>query len=275
MVNKHQQNLDTVVQYIEENLDKPVDIARLAEITCFSKFHFHRLFRLHVGESIYAYRKRLLLERAAKQLLYTNDSITQIAFTCAYENQPSFNKAFKNQFGYTPSQVRKQHLTMQTNTNKYVHHDTPLKPEITTIEDISVICTRATGSYDHAAPIAWAKMMQYIEEKQLKHEGVRLIGISYDDPNITNPDHIRYAACLEVNAEMPHQSSLKKHTISGGKYAMFLYEGSHKDFQGTYADIFNMWLPQSGYRLCDKTCFEVYLKQNTKETTAEIYIPIA
>ncbi len=62
----HHERMNKVVQYIDHNLDVEITIAELSKIACYSEYHFHRLFRAYVGESIYGYRKRLLLERAVK-----------------------------------------------------------------------------------------------------------------------------------------------------------------------------------------------------------------
>jgi len=61
--------MNKVIQAIENNLDTEINIYGLSKIACYSEFHFHRLFRSCIGESIYAYRKRLLLERAVNHLL--------------------------------------------------------------------------------------------------------------------------------------------------------------------------------------------------------------
>lgn len=71
---EHQERMNKVVHFIENHLDESLNMSVLISLSCYSEFHFHRLFRLYVGESVYGYRKRLLLERAVKQLLYSTET---------------------------------------------------------------------------------------------------------------------------------------------------------------------------------------------------------
>lgn len=57
--------LTAAVDYIVAHLDDRLDARQLAGIACFSSFHFHRIFRGMMGESIGDFVKRLRLERAA------------------------------------------------------------------------------------------------------------------------------------------------------------------------------------------------------------------
>ena len=276
--------MNKVVQHIENNLSAGVNVSELAKLACYSEFHFHRLFRSYVGESVYAYRKRLLLERAIKLLLYTSDNITDIAFKSGYDNQASFNKAFKKLYSYTPSQVRKQSVVIQP-LKIELRQNMTIKPEIKTLKDIIVISAREVGSYPEAAPKAWGRVMKFAYGNRLMNKDVRSIGISHDDPSVTAPEQIRYDACVDIDADLKNNTfknndNLEKKTIAGGKYAMFLHKGSYENFAQTYSYIFNEWLPESDYQVSDdKTCFEIYLNRDPRKTKpenlkTEIYIPL-
>ncbi len=102
MTSQHHYNRMTkVIRHIEDHLDNDIQMSKLLSLACYSQFHFHRVFCSFVGESIYAYKKRLLLERAIKLLRYSNHSMTDIALKSGYDNSSSFNKAFKNYFSCT------------------------------------------------------------------------------------------------------------------------------------------------------------------------------
>ena len=64
----YEERLHRVLRHIENNLGSRPDLAELAEIACFSPYHFHRIFSSMMGESVATYVRRLLLERAAQQL---------------------------------------------------------------------------------------------------------------------------------------------------------------------------------------------------------------
>ncbi len=276
----HHERMNRVIEFIEHNLDSEIDCNQLAAIACYSRFHFHRLFYSFSGEGVYAFRKRLLLERSIKHLLYSDESITEIAYKCRYENQASFNKAFKKQFSYSPSQVRKQMVSVDTNRVKLIQNRSiDMKPEIIEFNETEVISSRAYGNYDQAASEAWGNVMKYAYSNKLMSKDTRMFGISHDDPDITEPSRIRYDAGVDIDVDISNETHLKKMTISGGRYAKFLHKGPYQNFRETYAFIFNEWLPESGYQLRDDPCFEIYLNKDPRRTKpenlkTEIYIPI-
>ena len=52
--------------HIEAHLDESISLEELAAVACFSPYHFHRIFRALVGESVMEHVRRLRLERAAE-----------------------------------------------------------------------------------------------------------------------------------------------------------------------------------------------------------------
>ncbi len=289
--NQYQQRMSKVVDYIEKHLDSQLNIERLSKIACYSEFHFHRIFRAYVGESIYAFKKRLLLERAVKQLRFSKDSITEVAFNCGYDNQASFNKAFKKHYSVTPSQVRSKRVSIQLTINQphtWQENSLPMtkrqkdsiNPEIRLLKPINLIGARARGQYQQAASEAWGKIMKFAYSNRLMKKEVRLFGLSHDDPSVTEPEHIRYDACLDLEVDIHDQPDLMKQSISSGNYAVFLHKGSYEGLAELYAYAFNRWLPESQYKLRDsQCCFEVYLNRDPRRTKpenlkTEVYIPL-
>ena len=135
---QHQERMNKVVQFIEGHLDEQLNVRYLSNLAYYSQFHFHRLFRSYIGESVYAYRKRLLLERAVKQLLHSSSAITDIAFDAGYNNQASFNKAFKNQYYCSPSELRKKGgSNQQQSSNLTIERNVDMKPTIKDLEAIN------------------------------------------------------------------------------------------------------------------------------------------
>jgi AraC family transcriptional regulator len=95
--------LDTVVASLEED---EVDGSELARRAFLSPFHFSRLVRASIGEPPVAFRRRLLLERAAYHLSATTAPVTEISFDAGYGSLEAFTRAFRRAFGRTPSEVR-------------------------------------------------------------------------------------------------------------------------------------------------------------------------
>lgn len=277
----HNLRINKVVNYIENNLDANIDIAFLSALSCYSEFHFHRVFRACIGESVYSYKKRLLLEHSIKLLLYTSQSMTTIAHNVGYQNQSSFNKAFKQQFNVTPSYVRQHGIqkNLPNNESPEIRSKT-MTPEIKQLETMDLICARVAGSYQDAAPKAWERIMKFAYSNRLMTKEVRSIGICHDDPTVTSPEHIRYDACLDIACDVNANDTINHTQISAGKYAVFLHKGAYDTLKNTYHFIFNQWLPDSGFNLRDQqACFEEYLNRDPRKTKPEnlrtkIYVPL-
>ena len=95
-----------VMSYIQKNLDGDLSLENLAHISCFSPYHFHRIFRDHIGESTHKHIMRLRMEKAAFKLRHSNDSVISILRSCGYHSQSVFNKAFRHYFGISPAAFR-------------------------------------------------------------------------------------------------------------------------------------------------------------------------
>ena len=95
-----------VMRYIRNHINEPIDRETLAAVAGFSIPHFHRVFTAHLGESAVSYVRRLRMERAARKLRMGAVDITEIALAAGYDSHASFSKAFKKQFGMSPSEFR-------------------------------------------------------------------------------------------------------------------------------------------------------------------------
>ncbi len=269
-----------MIAFLENNLDAEVNVGKLAQIACYSEFHFQRIFHAFVNESVYAYRKRLLLERAVKQLLHSSKDITSIAFDCGYHDQSAFNKAFKKHFGHTPSAVRKDRIGLLNQQAKVNAEETKaMQAKIKTIDEIKLISARATGAYADSAAAAWGQLMKFAYSNKLMKPAVKMIGISHDDPNVTQAEQIRYDACVDIDANISDHPELTRQTIQAGRFAVFLHRGPHQNLSQSYDWIFSQWLPESGHELRDVPCFEMYLNRDPRRTKpenlkTEIYLPI-
>ncbi len=104
------------------------------------------------------------------------------------------------------------------------------------------------------------------------------IGISHDDPSVTEPGKCRYDACIAVTKDVKPGGEIGVKEINGGKYAIFTHKGSYEKFSDSYGYIYGKWIPENGHELRDSPCFEKYLNSPDKtkpgKLVTEIYIPI-
>ncbi|HEX8750841.1 MAG TPA: AraC family transcriptional regulator [Nitrospira sp.] len=86
----------------------PWTIALLGNEIGVSRSVLAERFRRYLSESPMAYLTRWRLQLGAQMLASTNNSVLQIAAEVGYESEPSFNRAFKREFGLPPARFRSQ-----------------------------------------------------------------------------------------------------------------------------------------------------------------------
>ena len=276
--NDYTQRINKVIAYINNHLDETLDLKTLANQAALSDFHFHRIFKALKGEAIGGYITRLRLEATARLLRYTALTIEEIAFNIGYETPASLSKAFKKQYGISPTEYR-------TNKDTYImkkeiiNPDLALKaPKIVTLEPKNIIYVALTGAYgslDYAK--AYEQLWAVIKAQKLFTKGIESICISYDDPKITEGSLQRSDVCLAIHKSATPQDEVSCKTLAGGKYAVFFYQGSYENLSQVY-DTAVRWVIDHQYTLREEPFFEKYLndaRRTPKEKLkTEIYIPI-
>lgn len=276
--NDYIQRINKVVAYINNHLDETLDLKTLANEAALSDFHFHRIFKALKGEAIGGYITRLRLEATARLLRYTALTIEEIAFNIGYETLASLSKAFKKQYGISPTEYR-------TNKDTYImkkeiiNPNLALKaPKIVTLEPKNLIYVALTGAYgslDYGK--AYQQLWAVIKAQKLFTKGIESICISYDDPKITEGSLQRSDVCLAIHKSATPQEEVSCKTLAGGKYAVFFYQGSYENLSQVY-DTAVRWVIDHQYTLREEPFFEKYLndaRRTPKEKLkTEIYIPI-
>lgn len=273
------QKLNLIIEHINNNLDSKIDIKTLAEISNFSPFHFHRITRALLGEPIGAYISRTRLETAAKMIRYSSLGIETIAYHVGFETPSSLSKAFKNYFGVTPTAYRKNKLFTFKKMNIVKITLNIKKPKIQDIENKQCLYYRMYGAYQTLDYMgAWKKLWGQVKAQKLFTKGIQHFGLPHDDPKITDENKIRYDACLIIHKDAKPIDDIGIKTIKGGKFAVFLYQGSYKYFAEVYDYIFNEWLIESGYEIRDEPVMERYISHPERvaedKLKTEFYIPI-
>ena len=106
--------VNLTLKYIDNNLDSELSLESLSNIALYSPFHFHRIFKALIGETLHAYIIRKRIEKTASVLLHKKHiSITALSLQYGFSSNSSFTRAFKKFYGVSPSVFRKENL------NKY------------------------------------------------------------------------------------------------------------------------------------------------------------
>lgn len=282
-----------VLVHIQQNLDRPVSLENLAAIAAFSPYHFHRVFRGMVGESVKEHIRRLRLERAATQLKLTRESISRIALDAGYESPQAFTRAFKACWGLPPLAFRERKGVRQSAVSAQrvsyredamlgdfepaVSGGETLQVEIKQLQSMRVAFVRHTGPYSECGS-AWERLFMGLGKEGLFGAGARHFGLCHDDPEVTPAEKIRYDACCTVDhAYRPH-GDIGVMEIEGGDYAMTTHFGPFETIGDTYARLLGEWLPRSGYEVRSAPCLEIYLTdpENTEpeDYLTDIYMPL-
>ena len=104
---RYERRVQQALACIHENLGGPLDLNTVAKAGSFSSYHFHRIFRAFMAETLNEYVRRRRLEKAVHMLVVAEDkAITDIALSCGFSSSSNFAKAFSNYFGCSPSEVR-------------------------------------------------------------------------------------------------------------------------------------------------------------------------
>ncbi|HRI19423.1 MAG TPA: AraC family transcriptional regulator [Panacibacter sp.] len=99
-----------VVDYIQKNLQENNTIKILSREAYMSEPHFYRCFKQQFGVSPVDYINEQRIKSARMMLLAADRSVTEIGFSCGFNNLNYFLKMFKRHTGLTPAQYRKSQL---------------------------------------------------------------------------------------------------------------------------------------------------------------------
>lgn len=279
----HSERVNKVLQYINSHIGDELSISLLAGKSNYSSFHFHRIMRAYLGESIGSYIIRVRMDAGAALLQHSNLEIIEIAHKVGYNSASSFNKAFKKHFQVSPGDLRKngrvglhQYCRMH---KKIIMKNVSLRPQIKNLKEKKVVYTVAIGKYgDDNTKLAWNRIASFAQKNNLFVFGTECIGISLDDPNITAVEKCRYEACITCENDIEVEGRIGVKTIKGGRYAIFEHKGPYETLINAYNYICGEWLPNSDYELRELPCFEVYLNslENTKPENlkTDICIPL-
>lgn len=92
---------------IEINDGRKPDLARLARCAHYSPWHLIRMYREVFGETPSEFATRLRLERARRMVRDTSMPVCEITEALGFESQSAFCRAFKNAFGMTATELRR------------------------------------------------------------------------------------------------------------------------------------------------------------------------
>lgn len=279
--------LNRVVNHISQHLDEPLPLKELADVAAFSPYHFHRIFKAFMGETLSSFIWRLRLERAASLLVWQPTTpITSIAMACGFSSHSNFARAFKERFGVSASEFRANELRNPCNAESKLRAGEPAGPayapgywpnggldakerrtmnvEVKTLPTYHVAYIRrfaySKGVFQEHLSAAFQQVCGWVAARDLFGPETLVIGVPHDNPDVTPNDRCRYDACVTVPANVAAGSAeVDIQDLAGGKYAVQRIDVEDPAEIGRAVDgMYGTWLPASGFQADDRPPLEIY-----------------
>jgi len=262
----YRQRLTAVIDYIHDNINGELDVNTLADVAFMSPYHFHRIYRELMQETVNATVRRLRLQKAAINLIRSDQSIQTIAQGISYGSVEAFTRAFTKQFGVSPGTYRSTKQWDSSCDEPFIamlpteqkRYDTMFNIEMITVDEMHLAGYPHTGDYMEIGS-TFEKLFMNANSRNLLNENPRSFGLYYDDPKSVATDELRSMACLTVDEPQPLDSELECVTVPAGKCVSILFKGPYAELEKPYDWLFGHWVPNSGQEIADFPPFEEYL----------------
>ena len=106
--NRTGRDIHEIIQYITEHSNQ-INLSSLAEHFNYAPAYQSRMIKQYCGQSFSDILLNIRLTQAAQNLIETDDSIQAIMYSIGYTNSTWFIRKFRNKYGFTPKDYRKQH----------------------------------------------------------------------------------------------------------------------------------------------------------------------
>lgn len=292
MNNKVRQKLANALLFMDQNLVKKMTAAQIAQYACISEFHFQRLFRAYLGETVNQYLLHRRLEFAAKEIVEDKSQrITDIAINSGFETHSAFSRAFKKQFAISPTEFRKTPHKANLGSDKS-------RPYLKTVAQKN----KSIDIRFEAQPILWLnhKYTKYAVDGTVIEESVHEVTQGYETILSENkPDFFGLVSSGAYSSKPKSINDCHEFILYGGIYrnkqddswstdwleieaglwAVFTHTGRYEYSYQTWSNFIRSWLPDSGYELRDTVAFELYEQppetvEKPDDFSMQIYVPI-
>ncbi|MBB3206752.1 AraC-like DNA-binding protein [Rhodopirellula rubra] len=98
--------LERILSYIDAHWQDTIRLAEIAKVACLHPQSLSRYFRKRLGRTFQEYVIELRLSRAARELLESKRTVSDIAFSCGFNNLANFNRLFLARYEISPRDYR-------------------------------------------------------------------------------------------------------------------------------------------------------------------------
>lgn len=230
---EYYRSLNRVIGYVKEHLHENTDLKTLAGIARISPYHFHRIFKSFIGESLGDYVNRLRMEYVAGQLKTSGLSLAELAERTGYSSEQALSRAFKKYFDIPPK-------TFKTMFFRELFKG-EITPRICRVAAKNVVMLREMIPGGRG----WQKLYMYAVVNSLMNETTESLEV------ISEGVYRPALTAREAPAQDRHAESA---TLPEGIYAIFTHRGEPAAIEGLYAAVRNLLAAEqqipSGSGLC-------------------------
>lgn len=116
-------NLNKAIEYIEENLENPIEYNKIANILGTNEYTMQKIFSVLCEVTLADYIRKRRLSDAGQEISIGREKIIDIAIKYQYNNPTAFSRAFEKFHGIKPSQVRKNPQGLQIYTKLHFNEN--------------------------------------------------------------------------------------------------------------------------------------------------------
>lgn len=294
---EYMHRIHCVQDYIEKNIDEPLELDELADAAGFSKYHFSRIFSAITGESLAHYVLRLKLERSLFFLAHRPDlSITDIGYMAGYSDTAVYSRAFKNYFMVSPREYRNEYsknckeiaLLSDYNGPQKDREKDPYRFPVTTpiklvsLKERRILYVRHDGNYESLAA-EFGRLADFLYNEAAKY-GIKgtqfeLLTMYHDNPEFTDAGKFRTSLGVELpsHIKVDEAGNVGVMTLQAANYAVGSFDITAKEFPDAWNFMYREWLTGSGYVPANDMPYERYKGMPdpvTGKMNVEIYVPV-
>lgn len=286
-------------QYLDEHLADAPDLAKVAEVACYSEFHFHRVFKAMTGHTLKQYLTQRRMALAADALLHREDLIiSELALRLGYSSPAVFNRAFKKFYGMSPSafrreapskfsKIRKSHdkngqvitefeayvCRIETYLNYITMNATV---EVATVPAMQIAYLSHTGLGPEMAT-TFEKLTRWAELKGLMGPDTQMLSVYHDSPKMVGPENVRVSAGIVLDTPLEAEGEIGMMQLEPGSCIKARFELGMGEFENAWVSMF-VWMNEKGYRPSAQPPFEIYYNDAREHPQhkfiVDLFVPI-
>ena len=271
--------LNKAIEYIEANLSEKLSLEIIAEKAHISPFHFHRIFKITVGETLHIFINRKRIEKAAAYLLHHKEkNITEISEKVGFSNLSAFSKSFKKFYGISPNNFKEESPEKYSKVSKTKSKIGKVKisfeqyicninnalnwlkmnaiTEIKTTERLDLAYISYKGKMEGIGSV-YNRIVKWATPKGLINQQTRMVTIYHDSPKITDPNNLRMSACIVLDNPIEINGEINLRVLSPTKCIVSRLVITPFEFQQAWESSFAFMI-ENGYKKSDIDPFEIY-----------------